>query len=83
MVVLLDFRVHQAMSTENQPSRWEKEFDDEDDISEEQKGLLTVMKNLFTIFYSDHKRKFKEWRKAHYDEYKAVQRARQLLMVCV
>lgn len=40
-MVLLDCRVHQAMSTENKPSKWEQEFDDdEDDVSEEKKGVV-------------------------------------------
>ena len=35
-------RVHQAMSTENRPSKWEKEFDDDDDVPEDQKGLFKL-----------------------------------------
>lgn len=47
------------------------------------KKLLIMLPNLLltlcTVFILEHKRKFKEWRKKHYNEYQAVQRARALM----
>ena len=49
-------------------SRWEPpssgEDEDEEFLSEEQK---------------QHKKEFREWRKKHYNEFQAVQRARELM----
>jgi protein phosphatase inhibitor 2 len=48
-------------------SKWERESSDEDEqLTEEEKKK---------------KEEFRQWRKAHYNEYAAVQRARQLIQV--
>ena len=57
------------VAKEDSESKWDQEssgseFGEEESLTDEQK---------------EHKRKFREWRKKHYNEFLAVKRARELI----
>ena len=49
-----------------EPSKWDMDSSDGDE-------------EMMTDEQKEHKKQFKEWRKKHYNEFYAVQRARELL----
>ena len=56
----------EAAASKEMVSKWEEESSgsEEESLTDEQK---------------EHKRKFREWRKKHYNEFHAVKRARELI----
>lgn len=67
-------------------SKWEDDdtgISDDEMLTDEEKGLLLLLLLLllFLLLCLEKKREFREWRKAHYNEFAAVQRARELMKV--
>ena len=64
-------------------SRWERDTEDseEDMLTDEGKGDKLTANSLTVVCFAERQKGFKEWRKAHYNEYAAVQRARELMKV--
>ncbi len=58
----------------------------DEELTDEARGIVGGVRqgchgDVHVCILLDKKKKFQEWRKAHYNEYQAVQRARQLMKV--
>ncbi len=77
--------VRVLLAADSGPRNYDQESGSSDDetLTDEAKGEFN--RQQFTIdcyiLYIEKKQQFKKWRKAHYNEYMGVQRARQLMKV--